>query len=53
LAINAQGTTTAHDDDDDDDDNNNNNKEKLLKFKARDNCFWANLKGIVDTYYSI
>lgn len=47
-AINAQ--TAEHDDDDDD---NSNNKEKLLKFKARDNCFWANLEGIVDTYYSI
>lgn len=48
-AINAQ-TTAEHDDDDDD---NSNNKEKLLKFKARDNCFWANLEGIVNTYYSI
>jgi len=47
-AINAQ--TAQHVDDDDD---NSNNKEKLLKFKAQDNCFSANLEGIVDTYFSI
>jgi len=47
-AINAQ--TAEHDGDDD---GNSYNIEKLLKFKARDNCFWANLESIVDTYYSI